>query len=370
MADLDGSRIGLVLGAGGVLGGAWLTGALHAVAKETGWDPGSSEVIVGTSAGAMVGALLACGVPPWFMLAHSAGEDFAGLNDARGAPTSAADRAGGASYRLHRGAPPLGPGSWRLALSSLARPYRHSPAALMAGWLPLGVISTEPLRDTVRRVCDQRWAPHPNYWAMSVDYQTGGRVAFGRAGAPPAKLADAVAASCAIPGFYRAVDIAGRRYVDGGLTSASNLDVLADEGLDLVIALNPMSSLHGGDARTLTERLALAVRQNAGRRLGSEAKRLRAAGTEVILIQPTAQDLDAMGKNLMSRGRRNEVIETAVATMTAQLRSSPLGERLGELPSGLPELVRRPRGPAGSWPDFRALAAARWDASRSEALGV
>jgi len=277
-----------VLGAGGVVGGAWLTGALDAIARETGWDPGSSEVVVGTSAGAMVGALLACGVPPWFMLAHSAGEDFAGLRDARGAPSSTADRAGGARYRLHRGAPPLGPGSWRLALSSLARPYRHSPAALMAGWLPLGLISTEPLRDTVRRVCDEPWAPHPGYWSIAVDYQTGRRVAFGRTGAPPARLPDAVAASCAIPGFFRAVDIAGRRYVDGGLTSASNLDVLAGEGLDLVIALNPMSSLHVGDTRTLTERLALAVRQNSGRRLGSEARRVRASGTEVILIQPTA----------------------------------------------------------------------------------
>ena len=55
-------------------------------------------------------------------------------------PASSADRsAGAATYRLHRGAPPLGPGSWRLAISSLARPYRHSPAALMAGWLPLGL---------------------------------------------------------------------------------------------------------------------------------------------------------------------------------------------------------------------------------------
>jgi NTE family protein len=359
-----------VLGAGGVLGGAWLTGALHAIARETGWDPGSSDVIVGTSAGAMVGALLACGVPPWFMVAHSAGEEFAGLRDARGAPASTADRSAEASYRLHRGAPPIGPGSWRLAISSLARPDGHSPAARVAGWLPLGLVSTEPLRDTVRRVCDEPWAPHPNYWAMCVDYQTGARVAFGRAGAPPAELPDAVAASCSIPGFFRAVDISGRRYVDGGLSSASNLDVLVDQGLDLVIALNPMSSLHVGAPRTLGERFAFAVRQNAGRRLGSEAKRLRAVGIEVVLIQPTVRDLDAMGTNLMSRGRRNPVIDTAVETMTEYLRQSRLGDRLAALPRGLPQLVRRPRGSARSWPDFRALAAARWEPSSSRAVVV
>jgi NTE family protein len=205
---------------------------------------------------------------------------------------------------------------------------------------------------------------------MCVDYQTGARVAFGRAGAPPAELPDAVAASCSIPGFFRAVDISGRRYVDGGLSSASNLDVLVDQGLDLVIALNPMSSLHVGAPRTLGERFAFAVRQNAGRRLGSEAKRLRAVGIEVILIQPTVRDLDAMGTNLMSRGRRNPVIDTAVETMTEYLRQSRLGDRLAALPRGLPQLVRRPRGSARSWPDFRALAAARWEPSSSRAVVV
>ncbi len=50
-ADL---RVGLVLGAGGVQGGAWLTGALQALASGTGWDPASAEYVVGTSAGSMV----------------------------------------------------------------------------------------------------------------------------------------------------------------------------------------------------------------------------------------------------------------------------------------------------------------------------
>jgi NTE family protein len=350
----------LVLGAGGVLGGAWLTGALHAIATETGWDPGSADYLVGTSAGSMVGALVACGVPPWFMVAHSSGEEFDGLADARGRPASSADRAAGASFRLHRGAPALGPGSWRLALSSLARPYRYSPAAMLAGWLPLGPVSTEPLKDTVRRACRGAWAPHPNYWAVTVDYASGRRVAFGQEHSPPAHLPDAVAASCAIPGFFRAVEIEGRRYVDGGLHSASNLDILEDERLDLVIALNPMSSLHAGSPRTLGERVAFSIRQTAGKRLGSEAKLLRERGAEVLLIQPTVHDLDVMGTNLMSRSRRHEVIETAVETMTEHLRETPLGERLAKLPAGLPELVRRPRRGPRSWPDFSALAAARW----------
>src|SRR5919109_2485726 len=94
--------VGLVLGAGGVMGGAWLTGGLHALATETGWDPASADYVVGTSAGAMMGALLAAGVPPWFMVAHSAGETFEGLRDANGRPAREASRAAGAVYRVDR----------------------------------------------------------------------------------------------------------------------------------------------------------------------------------------------------------------------------------------------------------------------------
>lgn len=349
------------MGAGGVLGGAWLVGALHAIASESGWDPGSAEYIVGTSAGSMIGALLACGVPPWFMVAHSSGENLDGLADARGEAASRADRSAGATYRLDRSGLALGPGSWRLAVASLARPYRYSPMAVISGWLPRGLLSTEPLKDTIRRACAEPWAPHPNYWAMAVDYRTGRRIAFGRADAPSAQLPDAVAASCAVPAFYRPVTIGGRPYIDGGVYSTSNLDVLRKEPLDLVVALNPMSSLHAGAPRTLAERLALRMRQAAGRRLGSEAKRLRAAGIEVILIQPTVQDLDAMGANLMNSRRRNAVIETAVRTVTEHLRESGLERRLAQLPAGRSVLVRRPPGPPATWPDFQTVASGRWE---------
>jgi NTE family protein len=343
-------KVGLVLGAGGVMGGAWLTGGLHALATETGWDPASADYVVGTSAGSMMSALLASGVPPWFMVAHSAGESFEGLADATGRPAKEADRAAGATFRLQRAMPPVGPGSWRLIAGSLRAPNRSRPTALVAGWLPRGVISTEPLKDTVRRTVPEGWADHPNLWIVACDYATGRRVAFGRDDAPRADLADAVAASCAIPGFYHPVTIAGRRYVDGGLWSTSNLDILRNAALDLVVCLNPTSSLHPPFAWNPAERAAALMRRMSGRRLGSEAKKLRAAGTEVVLIQPTADDHAVMGPNLMSTRNRNPVIQTAIQTVGEQLHAEGVAELLDGLPQGNPYRVRRPDGPPSTWP--------------------
>jgi len=342
-------RVGLVLGAGGVLGGAWLTGGLEALARETGWDPAGADYVVGTSAGSMIGALCASGVPPWFMVAHSAGETFDGVTDADGRPAADADRSGGAVFKLERALPPIGPGSIQLALRSAARPHRHTPAAVVAGWLPRGVISTKSLQDVIRRVVPRGWSEHPNLWVVACDYATGRRVPFGREGAAEAELAKAVAASCAIPGFYHPVTIGGRRYVDGGLYSNSNLDLLRAEQLDLVICLNPTSTLNPVRAWNPAERLAAIARRDSGRRLGSEAKKLRAAGTRVVFIQPTGKDLEVMGSNLMSRRRRHEVITTAIETVGEQLREPATAEQLSGLPPGDPERVARPPGPPSTW---------------------
>jgi NTE family protein len=345
-------RVGLVLGAGGVQGGAWLTGGLDALADRTGWDPANAEIVVGTSAGSVIGSLCVAGIPPWFMVAHSAGETFDGVVDARGRPAADADRTGGARFRLERALPPLGPGSWRLAFQTLRSPHRYPPAALFAGWMPRGFISTEPLKEIIHSVVPDGWSDHPGHWVVACDYATGRRVPFGRADAPAADLADAVAASCAIPGFYHPVEIGGHRYVDGGMYSTSNLDLVRDRGLDLVICLNPTSSLHPTRAWNPAERLARVMRDASGRRLGSEAKKLRAQGTEVVLIQPTDEDLDAMGPNLMSRKDRNPVIATARATVAGQLDRPEIRELVAGLPPGDERRIRRPRGDPSEWPSL------------------
>lgn len=352
MRDAGNKKVGLVLGAGGVLGGAWLTGGLHALAAETGWDPGSADRIVGTSAGSVIGALVAAGVPPWFMVAHSAGETFEGLAGPDGRPAADADRSGGGQFRIDRTLPRLGPGSLRMAVTTLRNPLRHTPLQVVAGWLPFGFVSTETIEDTVRRAVPEGWVDHPSFWAVACDYRSGRRTAFGRADAPAADLPAAVAASCAIPGFYRPVTIGGSRYVDGGVCSASSLDLLADRDLDLVICLNPLSSLEREASGHPLDRIQQVTRSGNGRRLGSEAKKVRASGTEVVLLQPTGEDLRAMGRNLMSGRRRQAVIETARRTVAQQLQAPDVRRHLKGLREGDPHKLSRPSGPVEDWPDL------------------
>jgi NTE family protein len=339
-----------VLGAGGVLGGAWLTGGLHALASETKWDPGSAERIVGTSAGSMIGALVAAGVPPWFMVAHSAGEVFEGLTGPDGRPAADANRSAGAVFQLHRGLPMLGPGSLRMGLRALAAPMSHTPFQVLAGWLPQGLISTDSLKETVRRAVPHGWVGHPSFWAVATDYMNAKRIPFGREDAPEADLAEAVAASCAIPGFYRPVQIGGRPYVDGGVCSPSSLDLLAGRDLDLVICLNPLSSRDRLSSLNPLDRFAQMSRDANGRRLGYEAKKVRATGTEVVLIQPTAEDHEVMGRNWMSPARRQDVIELSQRTVREQLRNPEVREELRGLPEGETHKIERPPGPPSSWP--------------------
>lgn len=343
-------RVGLVLGAGGVLGGAWLAGALAALTEATAWDPATADVVVGTSAGSMIGALLAGGVPPWFMVAHSAGESFPGLLDAHGSPTDEADRSAGGVLVRRRGVPDLRPHALGFGLRALRTPRLHRAGAVAAAFAPRGVMSTRPLRETVQRVVPSGWADHPGLWVVATDLTNGRRVVFGRDDAPSADLSAAVAASCAVPGIYRPVRIGDRTYVDGGAWSPSNLDCVARADLDLVLCLNPLSSRPEELVRARRGTVRGGLRRTTGRRLGWEARRLQERGAKVVLLQPTAEDLAVMGGNLMSTARRHRVLETAQRTVAAQLRDGTVAALLSDQPRAAEHRLRRPAGPVEQWP--------------------
>jgi NTE family protein len=291
------SRVGLVLGSGGVLGGAWQAGALQALKLGTGSDPRAADCFVGTSVGALMAGLLAAGVMPDMDLVEAAAHQMAAF-------------------------PWPIPGSWELGFSGAKARGPRSWIMTVAGLLPRGPLSTKPIQESVKERIPQGWPATRRLWITATDYRSGERVVFGREGAPAADLAAAVAASCAIPGVYRPVEIDGRLYVDGGLYSATNLDLLIGLGLDVAICLNPMSSPSVAPGRkNLADCLQAAAEHAAHRGLVAEAGALRASGTPVVLIEPGPEDLAAMGLNLMSRKRARFVFDTAMRTVSRQLQS-------------------------------------------------
>jgi NTE family protein len=329
------SRIGLVLGAGGVVGHAWHAGTLAALAEATGWDPRTADLVVGTSAGSGVGATLRGGVSAPDLFARLVGGRLSAegrqLFERVGAPVeissprSGAGGAGGTGGRLPQ---PSSPG---YLLRSALLPWRTRPGLLLAAVLPEGRIATEAVGSRVRGFHDVPWPERP-LWICAVRLDTGDRVVFGRDPSPNPDVATAVEASSAIPGFFRPVVVDGVRYVDGGAHSPTNADLVAGRHLDLVIVISSMSAtrsaLRGGPLPVL---MARAMHSRA---LATEVAKVRRGGTPVVVFQPGTDELAAMGVNAMDFRRREPVARAAKASALRRLARADVKEALAAaLPS-------------------------------------
>ena len=322
------TRVGLVLGAGGMTGGAFHAGVLAALADATGWDPRTAEIIVGTSAGSLTGAVLRAGL---------AAEDL--RNRALGRPLSAA----GARLTSRLAAPPAA--GFRLrpegprrrgraaptgALARMAlRPWDVRPAAVMSALLPPGRVSTEMITGGMEPLFGRTWPTQP-LWICAVRLDTGRRVVFGRDGDARSRPAvgEAVAASCAIPSFFAPVSIGGVDHVDGGVHSPTNLDVLGGLGLDLVVVSSPMSQA----GRSLPQATAdWAVRRFCRAQLDREAVGVRRRGTPVLALQPTSDVAAVMGLNAMDAGRRVATVDAAYESTRRRLARADVADRLALL---------------------------------------
>jgi NTE family protein len=309
-------RRGVVLGAGGVLGAAWTIGALAALEETAGWDPRTAEVLIGTSAGSVLAAFLGSGVSTQSLVNHQRGIVTPGD------PEIDFEYDGGALPPMPR----LRLGSPALVRAAARHPRRVTPMAALASLMPQGRGTLEPIGDLVRAVApDGSWAEHDRTWIVAMDYDAGKRVPFGRAGSPPASLADAVMASCAIPGWYAPISINGRRYVDGGACSPTSLDLVAPLGLDEVVVLAPMTSFDYDQPTTVAARLERHVRHAMTKRVLREAAKVQRTGTRVVLMGPGAEDLEAIGANLMDARRRERVLETSMRTSLAAVRRQMQG---------------------------------------------
>ena len=317
-----GPSIGLVLGAGGVVGQAYQAGVLAALQRETDWDPRSASIIVGTSAGSVTGAALRVGVPATDLAASL-----------YGVPTS---RRGGAILRriLPDDAGPLPTPSlrsifrpWNLPSPALMarvarRPLGFRPHVAAVTLMPRGMVDITSRADGLDRHIGARWPEGLRICA--VRRTDGARVVFGRQGAPPARLASAVLASCAIPGYFKPVTIGGTEYVDGGVHSVTNADVLRNEGLDVVVIISSMSAAHG--AAHGADGL---VRRSVHRRMEREVARLEAAGTAVLRLEPGHESRQVMGLKAMAEDRSPRVIEAAYEETLRRITTTPFLASLG-----------------------------------------
>jgi NTE family protein len=301
-------RRGIVLGGGGVLGAAWMIGALSALQDTAGWEPHEADVLVGTSAGSVLAALLGCGITVDTLADNQRGVV------APGDPALEFDHDTASGAALP-GLPRLRIGSPTLLAAAVRHPRRLPPLAVFSGLAPHGRGSLEPVRALIDAANPGGgWAPHPATWLVAMDYEAGRRVAFGRPGAPVASLTDAVVASCAIPGWYAPAVIGGRRYVDGGTCSPTSLDLLAREALDEVVVLAPMVSFEMDHPPTLVGRVERRFRRAMTKRVLYEAAKVRRQGTAVTVLGPGREDLEAIGVNLMDARRRRSVFETSLRT--------------------------------------------------------
>jgi NTE family protein len=169
----------------------------------------------------------------------------------------------------------------------------------------------------LRRAYGDAW-PERDLYVCAVRRRDGRRVVFGTPGAPAIDVATAVAASCAIPGYFRPVVHDGVTYVDGGVHSPTNADVLAGRNLDLVVVSSPMSVTPSA----VRPKLDLSARLLWHRYLSAERRLLERQGTLVLAIEPGGDTLRALGLNTM-RAARVDAIEDLARSLTMSLLARP-----------------------------------------------
>lgn len=298
------SRIGLVLGGGGITGAAFQVGALMALELACEWDANEAEVVVGTSGGSYVTSLVRSSRLDLDCLVR---EDESAVEVAeriRSQVFSAEPQMQVARWLRHGVIPGLRNPGFTLLMGS---PARYGPGGLV-DWV------------------HQQSGPAASGWPdqstiiVAYDIAARSRVAFGTPGAPRVALAEAVAASSAIPVLFHPHSIDGRSYVDGGVASGTHLDLVLTSSppLDLVIVIAPMASLSRRRGAWAHERFF----DRLGRRaLAREIDLVSQAwpDTEVLVLRPPPWVLEQMRPNPMAAERAVSTFVTTLAAMNRHL---------------------------------------------------
>ncbi|MGA0603948.1 patatin-like phospholipase family protein [Caulobacter sp. KR2-114] len=268
----------LVLGGGGPVGIAWEAGLLAGLA-EGGVDLAAADFIVGTSAGSVVGALLALGRPA----ADIAGPILAEAARPREIPQQAAqDRPGAPNMMLlmqkmaEVAAGERDPVTVRREIGEFALSAQTADEESFLGGFGRQLASAG----------EGVW-PGRGYACTAVDTETGEFIVWNADS--KVSLSRAVASSCSVPGVFPPITIGGRRYMDGGMRSATNADLAKGHDRTVVIAVRLLAGEIG-------DRMMAPVTR--------EIEALRDAGGAVELIVPNEASSAAFAGNLMNPRNR------------------------------------------------------------------
>ena len=296
------ARLGVVLGAGGMTGIAFHTGILLSLVREFGWDPSGVGALVGTSAGALTATLVALGFTGHDLAAVVSGSRHTLSETARRhdpGPLPALPEAElSEMFRRPRGR------DVPRAMRYLIR--RHSGFAVLQV-LREGEVD---LREQLGFLEGTAW-PGRQLLICATDAGRPARHVLERSGM--ASLQDAVAASCSVPGLMSPVKLDDRALVDGGMSSPTNADVLADEDIDAVLVISPLS----GDAADSW--VGRACGRFARRQLRAEVKRLRQAGKVVLVVEPAGDLSSTILDASLDGGPLVEIISATTAAMSKLL---------------------------------------------------
>lgn len=268
----------VVLGGGGPVGVGWELGLAAGLAKE-GINLAEADLVVGTSAGSLAGALLTSGEDPIALVEEAEAMFEAGVGDSGVDQVDMAGLAGLMEAMLG----PEGPAD----VTEPTEQERLAEVGRIA--LAADTIAEEAFVGSMGTVLSGK--PWPAHFACTaVDAATGEFQLWNAAAGAP--LDRAVASSCAVPGMYPPITIGDKRYMDGGVRTMHNADLAEGHEAVLVVSVM-MTQLPPGIE---DERLSgFFARQNAG------VEHLRATGSKVEVIEPDVEflTLSGMGMALM-----------------------------------------------------------------------
>jgi NTE family protein len=279
-------RTALVLGGGGITGIAWEIGLLAGLA-EAGVDLSGADLVVGTSAGSVVGAQLTSGAPLEAMYGRQ-------LEPPAREKVARMTRANLAQY------------GWAL-LRSRGKDveFRRRIGALALAAEKAGLTPPEQERLDVigSRLVSTEWSERPLI-LTAVDAQTGEFTTFDRDSGVP--LLQAVAASCAVPGVYPPVTIGDRRYIDGGMRSAANADLA--QGCERLVVLAPIPGGIGP--------------------MASVDAQVSGMVSRVAVVSPDKASRTAIGRNVLDPAAR------AGSARAGRAQAPAVAERIAEVWTG------------------------------------